>query len=614
MKILYLNLLFLASSLTSIAQNDYPVKFEKNTKQTNHLNVTHSSKSSGDTILLNSFNNANDWTIGAANLQGQWQITSSTPTNVDTYVGAMASTTASNGFAVFDGIQYLLAPPVDYQDATIELNDTIDLSNYPAVSLQFEQRYRAFNYDETYIEFSIDNGTTWQSQQLNDQVATNDPAIQELVELNVSSFIGGQSNVKIRFRWISDTDDDSYGSGYGWMIDDLMITVPPANDLQNQSSWIYGENSYGAEYGRTPASQIDQSYRVGAYVYNYGSSDQTNIEVVGNFTGPTSFTTSSTAALIQSDSALSVDSLHTLSLSEGIYNGTITVTSMGDTLGSDNFGNNAYLRNFEISSDIYTLDGIGNHPAGLEVLASTGTNSFNNASDGVICATMYPFLSNDTINSVRALISSTTVENSEVILYIVDSTSFIAGLFGAAIYTSDLYVVNSSDIANGYIEIPVEIQTNNGTESLPVPVGSYYAALELYSGGNTYDIRIIDDNTVGQPAWSSAIWIPAAQAYTNGNAFAIRLNLGNVISSGNSINEMSDNVLIYPNPSNGIVNISFNDNLKKTIKVTNVSGKILLNLTNISSTIIDLNNYPKGVYLFTIIDDEKVETRKVSVK
>jgi hypothetical protein len=391
MKILYLNLLFLASSLTSIAQNDYPVKFEKNTKQTNHLNVTHSSKSSGDTILLNSFNNANDWTIGAANLQGQWQITSSTPTNVDTYVGAMASTTASNGFAVFDGIQYLLAPPVDYQDATIELNDTIDLSNYPAVSLQFEQRYRAFNYDETYIEFSIDNGTTWQSQQLNDQVATNDPAIQELVELNVSSFIGGQSNVKIRFRWISDTDDDSYGSGYGWMIDDLMITVPPANDLQNQSSWIYGENSYGAEYGRTPASQIDQSYRVGAYVYNYGSSDQTNIEVVGNFTGPTSFTTSSTAALIQSDSALSVDSLHTLSLSEGIYNGTITVTSMGDTLGSDNFGNNAYLRNFEISSDIYTLDGIGNHPAGLEVLASTGTNSFNNASDGVICATMYPF-------------------------------------------------------------------------------------------------------------------------------------------------------------------------------------------------------------------------------
>ena len=614
MKIVYLNLLFLASTLTSIAQNNYPVKFEKNAKQTTLSNSLNSFKSSGDTILMNSFNNANDWTIGAANLQGQWQITSTTPTAVDQYIGAMASTTASNGFAVFDGIQYLLAPPVDFQDAIIELNDTLDLSNYPAVSLQFEQRYRAFNYDETFIEFSSDNGTTWQSLQLNGQVATNDPAIQELVELNVSSFIGGQSNVKIRFRWISDTDDDSYGSGYAWMIDDLMITVPPANDLQNQSSWRYGENSYGAEYGRTPTSQVDQSYRVGAYVYNYGSADQTNIEVVGDFTGPTTFSTSSTAALIQSDSALSVDSLHTLSFSEGIYNGIITVSSLGDSVGSDNFGNNSYLRNFEISNDIYSLDGIGNHPSGYEVLASTGTNSFNNASDGVICATMYPFLNNDTINSVRALISSTTVENSEVILYIVDSTNFIAGMFGAAIYTSDLYVVNSSDIANGYIEIPVEIQTNNGTESLPVPPGKYYAALELYSGGNTYDIRIIDDNTVGQPAWSSAIWIPAAQAYTNGNAFAIRLNLGNVISSGNSINETLNKVSIYPNPSNGIVNVFFNDNIKKAIKVTDLSGKLILNISAKSSTIIDLNKYQKGVYLITIIEPEGVETRKITLK
>ena len=162
------------------------------------------SKSSGDTIIYNTFDDVNDWTISAANLQGQWQIVSTTPQYVDQYMGSMASSSASDGFAVFDGIQHLIAGSVDFQDATIELNDTINLSNYPSVTLEFEQRYRAFNYDNTYVELSTDFGTTWTQIQINDQVATNDPAIQELVGINISSYVGGQSNVKIRFRWVSD--------------------------------------------------------------------------------------------------------------------------------------------------------------------------------------------------------------------------------------------------------------------------------------------------------------------------------------------------------------------------------------------------------------------------
>ena len=71
----------------------------------------------------------------------------------------MASSTASDGFAVFNGIQYLLNANVDFQDAAIELNDTLDLSNYPSVTLEFEQMYRAFNYDKTFVELSTDYGS-----------------------------------------------------------------------------------------------------------------------------------------------------------------------------------------------------------------------------------------------------------------------------------------------------------------------------------------------------------------------------------------------------------------------------------------------------------------------
>jgi hypothetical protein len=55
------------------------------------------------------------------------------------------------------------------------------------------------------------------------------------------------------------------------MVDDLKITVPPNDDIQNLSSWIFRENNYGAEYGRTPIAHVDQNYYVGSYIFNYGA-------------------------------------------------------------------------------------------------------------------------------------------------------------------------------------------------------------------------------------------------------------------------------------------------------------------------------------------------------
>ena len=572
---------------------------------------SYGQKSTSDTIAYNTFNNINDWTISTANLQGQWQIVTTTPQYVDQYMGAMASSSAADGFAVFDGIQYLINGPVDYQDAFIELNDTLDLTNYPVVALEFEQLYRAFNYDKTFVELSTDFGATWTQIELNDQVATNDPAVQELIGINISSFVGGQSGVKIRFRWTSDSNDDSYGSGYGWLIDDLKITVPPENDVQNLSSWIYGENSFGAEYGRIPISQAEQNYYVGASVYNYGSMDQNNIIVNGDFTGPTNFTTSASTSTIASDSIKSVESLNPVTLSIGNYTGTITASSMGDTLGSGNFDDNVYLRNFEVTSDIYSLDGLGNHPTDYESIGSLGSNSWTNAADGLICATLYPFRQQEVVNSVRAYLQSSSVAQSEVILYILDSLSFTNGLFSNSYFISDLYTVTPQDISNGYIEIPVAYSIGNSTwENLTLPPGNYYAALELYSGGNTYDIRILDDNTVIQPGWSSAIWFPGDQAYTNGNAFAIRMNLGANVGVANN-----DDVKInfFPNPAKHYINLEIDNNLISFYEIIDISGKTLLSGTFLNTVQIDFNNLSNGSYIIKVKNSSKSFTKKLSI-
>ena len=518
-----------------------------------------------NSIVVNNFSNSNDWTIGLANLQGQWQVQAITPSDVTTYMGDMASTTASNGFAVFNAIQYLINGPVNDQDATLELNNTIDLTNYPAVLIEFEQRYKKYNYDETFLEFSTDNGNTWPSSlaiQLNTQAVTNNPAVQELVAINITSYVGGQSSVRVRFRWKSissaSANPNGFGSGYGWMVDDLKVTVPNSNDLQNLSSWIFGENSNGAEYGRTPIAQVEANYYVGASVYNFGSTAQSNVVVSGDFNGPTNFSTTASIASILTDSTKRIESLLPLNFGVGVYNGTFTVTSDSDQVGGPNFGDNIQLRNFEITNDVYSLDGIGNHPVGTEILGSIGTTSFTGAEDGLICATMFPFYANDTINSVKVLIdTSNSSAGAEVILRIIDSTSFRDQLFNNAIFTSNLYVVTASDIAQGFIEIPVGTQASSGFQSLPIQAGSYYTALEMYSLGNTYDIAIIDDKTVGQPDWSSAIFIPNDQNYTNGTAFAIRVNLNN---NSNPVNPASCNGQIwsddFSSPSNWILDNS----------------------------------------------------------
>ena len=576
------------------------------------------SKSSFDTIAYNTFNDVTDWTISAPNLQGQWEVVTSTPADVVNYMGAMASSTASDGFAVFNGIQYLLSANVDFQDAAIELNDTLDLSNYPSVTLEFEQMYRAFNYDKTFVELSTDFGSTWTSIELNDQVTTNDPAIQELVGINISSYVGGQQGVKIRFRWTSDSDDDSFGSGYAWLIDDLKVTVPPENDIQNVSSWIFGENSGGAEYGRTPISQVEQNYFIGSSVYNYGSIDQTNVVSNGNFSGPTTITSSTTGSIIESDSTKAIESLNPVNFSVGNYTGSVTVTSMGDTLGSGNFDDNTYLRNFEITNDIYSLDGLGNHPADYEAIGSLGSNSWADASDGLVCGTFYPIRQEEILNSVRAYITSSTVAQSEVILYILDSLSFTSGLFSNSIFTSELYTVTAQDVNNGYIDIPVAnnigwdpINNTSTWENVTLGIGGYYAAIELYSGGNTYDIRILDDNTVGQPAWSSAIWYPGDQSYSNGNAFAIRMNMGANVGINESV---LNKVSIYPNPTSDVLNISTNSNELSKLTIKDISGKIVLSQKFNTKVTISTENYSKGVYLIDVKNNLGTVSEKISVQ
>jgi len=64
------------------------------------------------------------------------------------------------------------------------------------------------------------------------------------------------------------------------------------------------------------------------------------------------------------------------------------------------------------------------------------------------------------------------------------------------------------------------------------------------------------------------------------------------------------NVLISPNPSDGIFNIIFtgqnNSNITNELFLYNSLGNLILNETNVTNKSIDLSNQPKGVYYLKV--------------
>ena len=211
----------------------------------NTVNNSSLLKAGGDIIWQDDFSVANTWDItttgqGAFEIGNTASVGTSNP-DLITYLGAMATTgtTATNGYAFFDGIQYLLTVPpvVEIQNSSIT-SSTIDLSLYaqPSITLSFNQRFRHFNYDETYVEMSQDGGSTWvYSQQVNAGEPTNGTSLQNNLSLIVP--VLPSANTKIRFRWSSTSDSDDYGSGYGWMIDDVKLVEPYADEFTLTKVW-----------------------------------------------------------------------------------------------------------------------------------------------------------------------------------------------------------------------------------------------------------------------------------------------------------------------------------------------------------------------------------------
>ena len=555
------------------------------------------------TIWSNDFSTASQWAFSNATNDNQdWVISTSTSTSLGYSTGAWVdpsnTVTNENGYALFDSD--LVGTSTGTQDAFMTFTGSIDCSMYPNVVLEFNQRVRMWQTTETIFEVSNDNGATWIQFPVNLDKATS-TLYQENSQINITSAAGGQANVKLRLRYIGAWD-------YAWLVDDLKIVEQPAYDLRSLAPFIAGTNNLGIEYGKTPVAHLDASYDIGGNAFNFGASTNTNTVANVNFGSGLNYNYS-IGTIVMNDT-VAYGATETPNLTVGVYNGTYTVSSTEEVSGSALFANNIYNRNFAVTDKVYAMDGIGVNPTSTQTTTTLGSDSFNTPT-GTIFANMYHLRGGNTNNVVVSLeigISSATTAGTSIQVAMIDTATFFADGYQSLtdlngnIAESDFYTVTAADVSAGKI-----------TVFFPQPVAladdAYYAAV-LTEVNATSNIRILNDETVLQPSYASMIHLIGDATYSNGNAFAIRMNMGVL-----GLDETADaNLSVYPNPSTEVVTIESNMT-EGTIQIIDLTGKVVANQTvNGVATAFNTTALTNGIYTVILTNGSTVETRKFIVQ
>lgn len=459
-----------------------------------------------------------DWQIGNISAAGSYPIAD------------ILSTTAANGWAMVDSDLYGDENGgSEIEDSWLTMANPVDLNGYPNVVVEFQTYYRRYNFERPYLVVGVGDGAgnvVWPELDpstnitgmtnvfdlfpgMLDNATTDNP---EIMQIDISGALVGLTpaelgDIYVRFNWTGTW-------GYAWFVDDFKITEQAPDDLRLQSALIVGNDNDGVYYGRTPVEQINASYTIGGDVLNFSANTQTNVVLTADFV---SFNAISSTPSLSPSTSILLSSIESLMPTIGLYEGTYTVVSDEETSGPT-FVDNTMYRNFKLTNDYYSQDGIGVHPATDLMTSSFGTNSFTAGGDGLVCATMYNILQSTDVSSFRVLLASGTVAGGEIYGSIKDTTTFWQGDM-SSLFNASPATVTTTDITNGYIDLVFD----------PSPIiltpGAYYAAVEMYSNGGASPIRILDDITIDQPYYASAIYMPGDQSYSNGTSYGIRMNV-----------------------------------------------------------------------------------------
>ncbi|MGC9330495.1 MAG: T9SS type A sorting domain-containing protein [Bacteroidales bacterium] len=526
-------------------------------------------------------------------------------------MGPIESTTADNGFAMYDSDAIGLEAGT--QDSKLIYHTSIDCSAHSAVAVSFESYYRAF-HGSCYIEVSTDS-STWEQFQVHEDIQVNSAtANPELVTVNISAVAANQAEVFFRFRYIGEWD-------YAWMVDDIKFFVAPDHDLKMLDARVnfypkYINYGYSGFYGKIPKRQfqsVNAEIFFNGVVKNLGTqnaSPSINTTVLNPNNDEIFNHSADLGALLATGENDTIELGETLNVTEPML-GTYTwnFEAYEDGVTEENPPDNTISYQTEITPNYYAHNN-GNVTGGWST-----ENYTNGGSDGDIVGVIYTFLEPDTIKKAFVYISSMTSVN----------TSFVVKILS----WDDASNEWTEQLSSGVQNISDESQTGTLWE-VPFPGVGYYVdpageleevmvAVEYYySGAESFRLGI--DGTVPTSGFETYMYfISESTWYYYGGDHVPIIDI-ETYDEGQSIEDMLNaDLSIYPNPNQGSFVLEMGLTQKEDVDLTVISntGQVVYHSeikdVNSINRVIDFGKISDGVYTLRIKAGSKFMNQKIII-
>jgi hypothetical protein len=450
------------------------------------------------------------------------------------------------------------------------------------------------------VEISVDSGATW--EELSDGPLPETQAWQAAA-FDLSDY-SDSSSVTIRFLW---SDAGSWASGFA--VDDIVINPLPEYAIKlNQALQVFPSSYFGGtSYPTVPKSQAEATaYNFAGYIQNMGLNTLDSARVYASITSE-GFSSQS-------------DGINTVSLDQDslFCNDVFTATSAGtytaDIYAADENGTQTETSSvsFEVTEFEYARDdaGMSGDYSGGSFVNDAGSEQRGNVFDIYADATIYAIK----VRAHPATSPSCMVKG--IINTVIPGDGTEANPTTYAFFT-ETPEINIGEYTDGWTNLMFNppVQVFAGDVILATISAAYNGVDTLVIGtsGNT-DVAetMLQDIDGTQPNGNPGDW------YYTTTAPMVRLNFDPNATGPTppaSVNEIVNqaNFNVYPNPNNGIFNISISNSVEnQTIEIKNIIGQIVYSETASNSSIntIDLSDLDKGVYTVSLVSESGISTAK----
>lgn len=200
---------------------------------------------------------------------------------------------------------------------------------------------------------------------------------------------------------------------------------------------------------------------------------------------------------------------------------------------------------------------------------------------------------------------------------------------GNASYASASWVNNTVLTPDNWLITPtLAIPSNGATLKWYVAAqdadypDEYYEVKVSTNGTSLNNFTTVFSETLTTDQWDERTVSLANYAGQNINIAFVHTNSSDVfmmkidnisVTAGVGINEVENNISIYPNPANNILNINANSNINK-VEVFNMLGQNVMTVSvNDNNTSINTSNLSKGMYMLKLHTDNGVVNQKFTI-